>query len=131
MKKTLFLSLAVLLVLTGWGCGKKNNEGKTNTAATSPSAIVVPVNTHNPAVEKYKDYPTCEGLEDFKDCYANQAVSKNDPTLCQKLEPGLDMLCYQYFYIQRNDPKSCNILPSKAYQATCNDYYRELEKNKN
>lgn len=127
MKKTLLFSVTLVLVLTGWGCSKKD-ENKTNTAATAVSKIVTPVNTRNPSVEKYKDYPTCEGIPDFQDCYANQAVSKNDPTLCQKLEPGLDMLCYQYFYIQKNDDNSCNILPNQAIQGKCNDYYRDLKK---
>ncbi len=126
MKKILFLSLAMVFVLTG--CGKKNSEENTPTAAISPSEIVVPISAPNPSVEKYKDVASCEGREDYQDCYANQAVSKNDPTLCQKLQAGVETLCYQYFYIQRNDSKSCNLLPNKTIKSVCADYYRNLEK---
>lgn len=126
MKKILFLSLAMVFVLTG--CGKKNNEENKTMETVSPSEIVVPVSAPNPAVEKYKDVASCEGREDFEDCYANQAVSKNDPTLCQKLKTGYDTLCYQYFYIQKNDPNSCNLLPNKTIKSVCADYYRSLEK---
>ncbi len=125
MKKALLLSLAMVFVLTG--CGKKNEE-KPVVQENTPTPIVVPVSTPNPSVDKYKDVSSCEGREDFQDCYANQAVSKNDPTLCQKLEPGLDMLCYQYFYIQKNDSKSCNLLPNKTIRGVCVDYYRNLDK---
>ncbi len=125
MKKALLLSLAMVFVLTG--CGKKTEE-KPVIEENTPTPIVVPVSTPNPSVDKYKDVATCDGREDFQDCYANQAVSKNDPTLCQKLEPGLDMLCYQYFYIQKNDSKSCNLLPNKTIRAVCVDYYRNLDK---
>jgi hypothetical protein len=129
MKKVLFLCLALVFVFTG--CGKKNTDSNGNIPGIdTKSSIVIPEQkfVQNPSVEKYRSIKNCEGLPDMQDCYANHAVWENDPGLCAKMEPGLDTLCLQYFYMQRNDPQSCNILPNKAIKATCNEYYKNGKK---
>ncbi len=127
MQKALFLSLALVLIFTG--CGKKAAVSDTPSANKDYPRIVPGEKfVQNPSVEKFKSIVTCEGREDMQDCYANHAVSDNDPTLCAKMESGMDTLCLQYFYMQRNDPKSCNVLPNKAIKATCNDYYKTGKK---
>ncbi len=124
MKRTLLLTLALVFVFTG--CGKKSTDAevKANRLLVIPEQKFV----QNPSVEKYRSIKNCEGLPDMQDCYANHAVWENDPSLCAKMEPGLDTLCLQYFYMQRNDPQSCNILPNKGIRGTCNEYYKDGKK---
>lgn len=127
MKRYIFTLLIVTVFLTG--CSLKKSEPAPTEAKLTPS-LVVPNAKYvpSPMVDRYKDVTTCEGREDWQDCYANMAVNKSDPSLCLKMEPGLNDICLQYYYLQKNDPKVCSTLPKKGIIQTCEKYYKSLEK---
>lgn len=126
MKKVLFLSLALMFVLTG--CGKKPVSDIPGVDEQHPLVIPVQKFEQSPMVEKYRSIKECEGRTDREDCYANHAVWEENPSLCSKMVSGLDSLCLQYYYIQRNDPKACEKLPNKGAQAACNEYFKNGKK---
>jgi hypothetical protein len=125
MKKTfIFTGLALLLIS---GCGSKAAPPESLQGNTA--GIIIPTAQYVPSenIIKYKDVTTCEGRSDMPDCYANRAIITSDPTLCQKLEVGLDDLCLQYYYIQKNDAAVCKRLPKAGIKKTCEKYYNELK----
>lgn len=123
MQKTMISLVAIVLIFSGWGCAKK--EAPKESMQLNDPNIVIPTAEFVPStnIEKYKDVQNCEGREDWQDCYANRAILTSDPSLCLKMEAGLDDLCLQYYYLQKDHADVCKTLPKKGIVQTCKKYY--------